>query len=91
MIEIVSATRFAELRHAISAFCQNYIADFVKNEKHYAKQDGYHNRITAALIANDYLQKIAKGQKNQDKAKLYAANIDNLNSERKEILKGKKW
>lgn len=91
MVEIVSATRFAELRPYVSNFCQNYITDFAKNENRYAKQDGYHNRITAALMTSDYLQKVAKGHKNQEKAKLYAANINTLNSERKQILKGKRW
>jgi len=91
MAEIISATRFVELRPYVGNFCQNYITDFAKNKNRYTKQDGYHNRITAVLMASDYLQKVAKRQKNQEKAKIYAAKINTLNSERKEMLKGKRW
>ena len=91
MVEIVSAARVAELKHNIDNYCRKYITDFAKNENRYAKQDGYHNRITAALLASDYLQKVAKSRKHQEKTKFYAANINNLNSERKEILKDKRW
>jgi hypothetical protein len=91
MAEILSAARFAELRPHINNFCHDYFDDFIKNQDLYAKQDGYHNRIAAALMAGDYLQKAAKGQKNQGKAQFYAAKISTFNNQRKQVLKGKRW
>jgi len=91
MIEILMASRFAELIPHIDKFCQDYLDDFTKNQVRYARQDGYYNKISAAVMAFDYLQRAAKRQKNQRKAILYAAHINNLNSERKQVLKGKRW
>jgi hypothetical protein len=91
MQKILSAARLAELRPTINKFCENYLDDFATNENHYLKQDGYRNRIVAALFASDYLKKIAEGQKNAELAKLYSDKKKEYNKVLKQAGKGKRW
>ena len=65
MQEIISdARRFSKLIPRINEFCKGYLDEFEKNKDSWAKQDGYHHRIVAAVVAADYLSKIAKKQVN---------------------------
>lgn len=91
MQEVVSAARFSKLKPIVDKFCKNYFDQFVENKQHYIKEHGYHNRIIAASIAYNYLQKVAKKQKNAEDAKFYAAKNQEYRSEQKRILESKRW
>jgi len=91
MQKIISAARSAELRPRVDDFCKDYIDDFTKNKGLYIKQDGYHHRIVAALVAGDYLQKTSEKQKNTKLAEFYAAKRQEYKNERREMLKRKRW
>ena len=88
---ILTAARFPELRPRIADFCRNYFEHFSKNKHLYAKQDGYLNRIWAALIAVDYLQRVAKMEKNAELMKFYDAERKELRNEERPLKKTKRW
>ena len=91
MQSIIFTARFAELRPRVNKFCKDYFDNFTKDKNHYAKQDGYHHRLIAALVAADYLQKVAKEQNNMGLLEFYAAKKQECENERKSILKRKIW
>jgi hypothetical protein len=91
MREIIFASKFAELRPRITAFCKNYFDDFAKNKNLYAKQDGYLHRIWAVLIATDYLQKVARMEKNAELVQLYEAKKQQFNKEQAPLRRMKRW
>ena len=65
--------------------------EFEKNKDSWAKQDGYHHRIVAALVAADYLSKIAKKQGNTKLGEDYNTKRKRYNKERTAVLKTKRW
>ncbi len=91
MRKIIFAARFAELRPRVNDFCKNYSDDFTKNKNIYAKRNGYHHRIIAALVTSGYLQKIAEKQKNTELAQFYEAKWKEYNDEQKQLIKRKRW
>jgi len=92
MQEIISdARRFSKLIPRINEFCKGYLDEFEKNKDSWAKQDGYHHRIVAALVAADYLSKIAKKQGNTKLGEDYNTKRKRYNKERTAVLKTKRW
>lgn len=91
MREIIFASRFADLRPRISAFCKNYFDDFVKNRQLYSKEDGYLHRIWAVLLATDYLKKVAKMEKNTELVGFYEAKKQQFNAEQAPLRRTKRW
>jgi len=89
--EILYATKFAELKPLVNDFYKNYFDDFARNKNLYAKQDGYLHRIWVALLTTDYLQRIAKSQKNTKLAQFYGAKRREYNNEQKPLHKRKRW
>jgi hypothetical protein len=84
MQKIVFAQRFAELRPAVIQFCKDYLDEFEENKDSWAKKDGYHHRIVAALNAATYLRQVTDKQKN-------AARVQQYSKERREVVKTKRW
>ncbi len=91
ILEIRLFARFPELRGYIADFCKSYFDDFAKNKDRWLKEDGHRNRIAAALIAIDYLERIARAQKNKKLAAFYAAKKQEYDKERRQIDIGKRW
>ncbi|MHC4912667.1 MAG: hypothetical protein ACYTE5_06635, partial [Planctomycetota bacterium] len=91
MRQIIFASKFAEMRPHINAFCKNYFDDFVKNKGLYAKEDGYLHRIWAVLIATDYLQKVARLEKNAELVEFYEAKKQQFNAEQAPLRRTKRW
>jgi hypothetical protein len=91
MQRVLFATKFEELRPRINNFCKDYVKDFTKNKNLYAEQDGYVNRLLAALFAYSHLEKIAKRQGQEKETKLYATKNQEYKSERQDVIKSKRW
>jgi len=91
MRQVMFAARFPELRAEAEAFCKDYFDRFEKNRTLWAKQDGYHHRIAAALNVCSYLREIARSRKKTDLMKSYDAKMKLYQSERKELLRRKRW
>ena len=91
MREIMFATRFPELRLAAEAFCKNYLKQFEKNKTLWAKQDGYHHRIAAVLNVCSYFRELARRQKNTKLVQSHDARMSEYHSERRQLLKTKRW
>ncbi len=89
--KIMYAATFAELRPRVNKFCQDYIDDFTENKNRYAKEDGYHHKIAAALNAASYLQRIAERQKDTKLVQSYSDKKKEYNNERKQLIKKKRW
>jgi len=88
MMEIVYlAGRFAELRPQITNFCQNYFNTFVKNQDTYLKQDGYRLKVQAVHLAGNYLETIAREQKDTKFAHFYDEKTKEFASERDKMFK----
>jgi hypothetical protein len=88
---ILSAAKYAELQPLVSDFCKNYFDEFVKNKGLYAKQDGYFNRIWAALLAGRYLRESAAKQGNTELVQFYDAKMKEYQSEQEPLQKKKRW
>jgi hypothetical protein len=57
----------------------------------YAKEDGYLHRIWAVLIATDYLQKVARLEKNAELVEFYEAKKQQFNAEQAPLRRTKRW
>jgi len=91
-LKIISAVRrFPELKPRVDEFWKNYFNDFAKNKNSWARQDGYHDKIVAALNAARYLRNIAKNQRDAVSVQLYDARIKEYNNERRRVVKTKAW
>jgi hypothetical protein len=88
---ILSAARYAELQPLINDFCKNYFDEFAKDKGLYAKQDGYLNRIWAALLAGKYLQESAAKQGNTELVQFYDTKTKEYNNEQEPLHKEKRW
>jgi hypothetical protein len=92
MLEIILAGRkTAKLSPLVYNFIRSYLDDFTKNKSTYAKQHGYLHRILAARIAGEYLQQIAKRQKDIKLAQSYGTRIREYNDELKQLRKAQRW
>ncbi|MHC4423978.1 MAG: hypothetical protein ACYSWR_04850 [Planctomycetota bacterium] len=88
---VYAAAGHKKLIPRINKFCEEYVNDFEKNKDDWAKKDGYHNRIVAALVAIDYLRNIARKQNNKKLLAEYSAKRRQYGRERSAILKTKRW
>lgn len=91
MLEILSAARFTALKPYVNGFCKGYIDDFIKNKEVWAKEDGHHNRVAAAINAAGYLQSVARKQRDTKLAEFYKSEMKKYNQERKLLVKTKRW
>ncbi|MHC4498022.1 MAG: hypothetical protein ACYS21_02780 [Planctomycetota bacterium] len=91
MQKIIQAARYAELRDDVISFCKDYLDQFDKNTLTWAKQNGYHHRIVAALISGGYLRDIAKRKKDKEQANFYAAKVAEYKKERSRVIRDKRW
>ena len=74
---IMTVAKTPSLRNEAKKFLSDYLDKFTKNKDAWSKQDGYHNKIVAALIVADFLRKPNKKRE--------------FTIERSKILKGKRW
>jgi hypothetical protein len=88
---ILSVAKYAELQPFVSDFCKNYFDEFAKDKSLYAKQDGYFNRIWAALLAGRYLRESAAKQGNTELVQFYDAKTKEYQSEQEPLQKKKRW
>jgi hypothetical protein len=88
---ILPLAKYAEMQPFVNGFCKNYFDEFAKDKSLYAKQDGYINRIWAALLTGKYLQKGAAEQGNTELVQFYEAKIKEYNDEQEPLLKNKRW
>jgi hypothetical protein len=88
---ILPLAKYAELQPFVSDFCKNYFDEFAKDKSLYAKQDGYFNRIWAALLAGRYLRESAAKQGNTELVQFYDAKMKEYQSEQEPLQKKKRW
>jgi hypothetical protein len=55
--ELLNATRYPEFKPKIVAMLKEYLEKFEQNKDQYARQNGYNNKLIAALIDANYFQK----------------------------------
>lgn len=91
MLEILSFARIPPLALPAYNLCTNYVDDFIKNKDSLLKQDGYRNRIIAALTACIHLESVAKKQNNSKLAQFYTDKKNAYEDELKCISKEKRW
>ncbi len=85
------AARFEDLKPRVIQFCRQYFDDFMQNMDKYKKQDSFHDRAFAAMIAGRYLGLIEKELKNDEKASFYASKVRGLEEDTKVIIESKRW
>jgi len=91
MQEILSAAKSSRLRARIGDLCRVYFQQFSENKARYAEEDGYYHRLMAALMASNYLKKLAEKEKNATDAKSYAGKVQEYRNELKETTGSKMW
>ncbi len=85
------AARFEELKPRVIQFYRQYFDDFMQNMNKYKKQDAYHNRAVAAVLAGKYLESVEKALKNNEKASFYDSKVGELEKDIKEVIESKRW
>ena len=91
MERVLSCAEFPQFIPYINGFCKDYLDEFETKKKAYAKENGYYNRITAAMLASDYLHLIAGRQNDQEQSQLYAAKKKDYENEQKRIFENIIW
>jgi hypothetical protein len=92
MRQIMYMGNAAPFRSRIYDVSKNYFDDFEKNKSIYAKEDGMFDRMTAALLAINFLEQYSNGIKDYDSAKLYSSKkMEYLRKELPDMLKSKRW
>jgi hypothetical protein len=86
-----AALRDSKLMRRVNEYCEEYLEKFENEKKNWAKEDGFHHRIVAALIATDYLEKVALRRKDYKGAQKYSATKKKYAKERTKILGTKRW
>jgi hypothetical protein len=86
-----AALREPKLVPRVNEYCKNYLEQFEKEKKNWAKKDGLHHRIVAALIATDYLEKLAIRERDYKAVEEYAAKKKKYADERTKALSTKRW
>jgi hypothetical protein len=86
-----AALRNRELMGRVNEYCEEYLEKFENEKKNWAKEDGFHHKIVAALIATDYLEKIALRRNNYKLVDEYTATKKRYAKERTKILSTKRW
>jgi hypothetical protein len=89
--KVLLAASVPELMQTVNEFCTNYVDDFAKNKDLYAREDGYFQRIWVAYIACNYLQEVAKRQKDIKLAAFYTAEKQKYSNEQAKLSQGKRW
>jgi hypothetical protein len=88
---ILPLAKYAELQPFVRDFYKNYFDEFAKDKSLYAKQDGYFNRIWAALLTGRYLRESAAKQGNTELVQFYDAKMKEYQSEQEPLQKKKRW
>ncbi|MFC1738755.1 hypothetical protein ACFL1G_06890 [Planctomycetota bacterium] len=89
--EILSLAGVTQLKDKVEAFCIDFVDDTNKNKDEHQQSDGYFNRITAAIMACDYLRKIANNKEDQKLVESYSSMIMKYRAESRDTMKGKRW
>jgi len=88
---VIFAVRFPGLKEHVTQFCREYFDDFVQNKNKYKKQDAYHDRVFASMLAGNYLGTVEKELKNDEKALFYKTEVGELEKNRKDLIESKRW
>ncbi len=88
---IVRASKFKSIAPRVYNFCRNYFDEFMENKKKWSKEDGYHNRMLAALIASSYLKTVAHNQKNEQLENFYIKEINKMQDKLNQIRDARRW
>jgi hypothetical protein len=59
LLELLSLARHPELKGQVGELLKDYVSKFQQNLEQYKKEDGLNNKLIAALIAANYLEKTA--------------------------------
>jgi len=91
MRQIMSATKFPELRHEVETEIEGYFKQFEKNIETWPNEHGYHHRIAAALNACSFLKEIARRKGDKSLEQEYARKMTLYQNRRHLLLKRKRW
>lgn len=84
VLEILQCSRYAPLRPKVAEFCDKVVADFDENKQQYRNENGFLNKLFAALRCADYMRAIyaktdkAKSQEYIDKLRQYGKIKDEV-------------
>jgi hypothetical protein len=91
MALILYASRFPQLRPLTIEYCKAYLDRFLNNKNEWAKENGYHHAVVAALNAANYLRQVARVRKDNERARFLDAKIRELTVEQRQVVKSKRW
>ena len=88
---LLLAGRYLELVARIDQVCGQYAADFEKNKKAYAEQDGYNLRLEAARLTLLRLEQVARSRGDARTAEIYRNGCNQYEWERDRLSMKKRW
>ena len=91
VLEILTASRFPDLRPNIFKFCNEYLKKFNEKKHIWNNQDGYHHRIAAAWAAAGFMQRNARINNDLENEKIFANQRLQLQNDLSVIEKSKRW
>ncbi len=91
MQTVLRAAAYQELRGEVIEVCRRYFERFDREHEELSRQDGYHHRLVAAIMAADYLERVARFQNQKEKAAMYKAKSKSFRAETPRIVETKRW
>jgi hypothetical protein len=88
LIELFGAARNPQVRKEVFEIVQCYLGDFEKNKNEWARHDGFNDRVIAAIICANYLQKAGSDTDQQNRA---AAMMDECRTLQREMMDASRW
>ena len=88
---LLVAGRYPELVASIDQVCTQYAKDFEKNEKSYARENGYNLRLEAARLTMLRLEQLARARGDAAMSETYRARCNRYERERDWLSTKKRW
>jgi hypothetical protein len=91
MQEILTASKFPELRPLIASFCKSYFDEYTENKGLWIKQHAFHSKTVAAFLAVQYLRNLAVKANDNELAEFYQTERAAYDRALKHMLATKRW
>jgi len=88
---VLYAGKFPQLRPRVNRLCSDFLGRFEKDKSLLRQEDGYFNKLTAAISATVYLGKTAERRGSFLLAQSYNTKLKELQKERQNIIESKTW
>ena len=87
LIELLDVAQYPAFKQPVESLLRDYVNKFEQNKDQYARQNGFNNRIIAAMIAANCLEKISNDPRLKDQYRSESERYRRIQSELMESLR----